>query len=215
MAASSAAAAPARARPARLDFEAGTQIVVHHQTRIPSLRLADGSGDTSFRSVRGQLPGADASVTTVGGQFDASILFDDRYRLVIGGLGAYTAIGPSPRVLTSLDGSPAELRPWTTLRVEFVLPGLDMRFKHRRWMFAAGARVGLGVTWMDAAIVSGAGKEDLSPRPYALGVFVRGNVEACRRLDPVQRACVVAAPTLYDHGWLTGAQLGLRWEWGP
>lgn len=213
--ATTAVAAPAQARPARLDFEAGAQVVVHHLTTVPTMTLADNSGDMSFRSVRGSLPGGDGSLTTVGGLADVSILFDDRYRLVLGGFGAYGAVGPSPRVLTTIDGSPAELRPWTSARLDFVLPGLDMRFKHRRWMFAVGARGGIAVLWMSASIVSANAKEDLSPSPYAASAFVRGNVEVCRRLDPVQRACVVAAPSLYDYGWFTGAQLGLRWEWGP
>jgi hypothetical protein len=198
-----------------VELEGGVDLFVHHMTTIPSLSLADTGNETTLRTFNRDFKSADAHVTTAGLLADVSLTIEDRYRFVLGGAGLSTAVGPSSRVLTNLDGSPAELRPWTTWRLDVELPGFDYRIKHRRWMFAVGARMGVSMIQMDASIASAGQKDMLGTAPHAWSLYVRGNAEVCRRLDPVTRACVVVAPSIYDFGWLNGAQAGLRWEWGP
>ena len=40
------------------------------------------------------------------------------------------------------------------------------------------------------------------------------DIKACRRLDPTTRLCLQVAPRLYDFGFVNGATVGLRIEWG-
>jgi hypothetical protein len=49
----------------------------------------------------------------------------------------------------------------------------------------------------------------------AARVGVRTDVEACRRIDPIERACVFLSPALYEFSAFKGGSAGLRWEFGP
>ena len=57
------------------------------------------------------------------------------------------------------------------------------------------------------------GSSDLKLR--ASSFALRLPIEACRRLDPLERACLVVTPQIYEFGWATGASVAVRWEWGP
>jgi len=208
-------AADARARPSTLEMEGGLQAAFLRMNSVPALNLPEGAGSTSLRSFSTTTPAGDAALGLAGVQADGALVFSGRYRFVLTGFALYGAVGPSARVMGTMDGSAAEVRPWTTWRADVLLPGFDVRFTHRRWLFAMGARTGIGILTMRGAIVSGATKEEIDPVPYAYSFVLRGSGEVCRRLDPVQRACVVVAPSVYDFGWLNGAQVALRWEVGP
>ncbi len=209
------AAADAGARPSTLEMEGGVQAGFLRMNSVPALHLPEGAGTTSLRTLSSSTPAGDAAVGLAGVQADGALVISGRYRLVLSGFALYGAVGPSARVMGTMDGSAAEVRPWTTWRADVLLPGFDVRFTHRRWLFAMGARTGIGIITMRGAIVSGATKEEIDPAPYAYSFVLRGSGEVCRRLDPVQRACVVVAPSVYDFGWLNGAQVALRWEVGP
>ena len=61
--------------------------------------------------------------------------------------------------------------------------------------------------------VSGAGASTLMTLS-GTSLLVQAEIEACRRLDPMTRMCLQAAPRIYDFGFVNGATFGLRVEWG-
>ncbi len=168
---------------------------------------------TPLRSIRAGGLGSAGPLTFVGGHVDSSIVVSDRWVFPMVGGGAYGALGESPRTLTSLDGSIIELRPWTTYRVDLLLPGVGVRFKERRWAFAGTVRPAYTFLGMNAAIASGATSKVVEASGSAPAL--RMSVEACRRVDPTNRACLFVAPNLYEVRFMNGGSIGLRWEWGP
>lgn len=152
-------------------------------------------------------------LTLVGAGAGAGLVFDDRWLLPVVHAELSMATGRSPRVLTALDGSIAEIHPWTAKEVVLHMLGFGVRGKHRRWMAEASVMPGLALTWMDASIARG----DVSTPATALLVSfsLRAEIAGCRRLDPEHRFCVVLAPIVYEHGFFNGGALGLRWETGP
>jgi hypothetical protein len=84
--------------------------------------------------------------------------------------------------------------------------------KHRRFMFVASLRTGVSGMFMNGSIAGGSGE-----MPTALSAksgMLQVELEACRRLDPGTRVCAQLAPRIYDFGFINGATLGLRIEWG-
>ena len=65
---------------------------------------------------------------------------------------------------------------------------------------------------MGGSIAGGTGDSSTSLSGFS-GVL-QAELAACRRLDPVTRVCVQVAPRIYDFGFMNGATLGLRVEWG-
>ena len=128
-------------------------------------------------------------------------------------LEAAIAVGPSPRVVTALDGSIAELHPWTTRYVAADVFGIGVRTKLRRWMLEAILEPGVAIVWMDAQIASGRTASEL--HAAAVSLSLRGTVEVCRRLDPTNRACLAFEPSIYELGFFGGGAVALRWEVGP
>jgi hypothetical protein len=144
-------------------------------------------------------------------QFGVAV--DDRWLLPIAGMSFGWAVGSSPRVVTGVDGSIVELRPWSSDVLTVLLPGLGVRIKQRRWAFAAQVVPVVSVVWMNATVATGASSQDESLFAATLGA--RADLEACRRLDPVERLCVFVAPALYEFSVLGGGSAGLRMEVGP
>jgi hypothetical protein len=134
--------------------------------------------------------------------------------VLIPGLGfaGYGAVGSYDTIVTSADGSIARARPWTTYRLDVLLPGIGYRMKHRRYMFVASVRTGISALHMSGSVAGGTG-ETLAALSGVSGVL-QVELEACRRLDPVTRVCAQVAPRIYDFGFMNGATLGLRVEWG-
>ncbi len=179
---------------------------------VPTLSVP--TTETSARTIQGGTLPSVGSLYFAGLQVDSSFVYKRRLVVPLLGVSGALAVGNSSAVVSSLDGSIAEERPWTAYRLECLLPGLGVRFTVRRWSFAGSVRayvVGLG---MDATVASGAGSSDVST-PSRFGLGARADLEGCRRLDPVNRICVYVAPTLYEFGLVNGGSAGLRWELGP
>ncbi len=166
-----------------------------------------------LRALDGGKVSSTGAASFLGASIDLGLAVDDRFLLPLLGIGGGVSLGSHARVLTSIDGSMVELRPWTMLEGEVLLPGLGVRFKERRWLFAAALRTGYSFMSMKGSVTNLVGTSDLDLG--ATSFALRLPVEACRRLDPMERACFVVTPHLYEFGWATGASVALRWEWGP
>jgi hypothetical protein len=149
--------------------------------------------------------------------WDTGATVNDRWMVPVFGLQFGWAVGTSPEVVTSLDGSIVHMRPWSSDLVTLLLPGFGVRTKARRWMFEASVRPVATFTWMSATVANGAGTSDLADGHslFSETLGVRAELEACRRIDPVQRACLIVSPSLYEFSPLNGGSIGLRWEVGP
>jgi len=177
---------------------------------LPELKSA--STLTAAREVRESRVAIGGSLFAVGGGVDVGLAIDDRVFLPGFGLAAYSAVGSYDTVLTSADGSIARVRPWTTYQLDFLLPGIGYRMKHRRFMFVASIRTGVSGMHMEGSIAGGEG--DTLASLSGVSGLLQVELEACRRLDPVTRICAQLAPRIYDFGFMNGATLGLRVEWG-
>jgi hypothetical protein len=147
---------------------------------------------------------------------DFALILRDRWRLPMLGAVLGGAIGRSPRVWTSADGTMVTLRPWTAGAFTLLGPGLGVRVKYRRWMIGASVRTLMTYIWMGASIANGPDSFELEdPGVSALGFGVRADLEVCRRLDPTLRVCLFGAPHVLEFGLLNGISFGLRTEFGP
>lgn len=179
----------------------------------PSLpALTSPSTLTAAREISESSVKTGRPLVSVGGGFDLGVVLDDHY--VIPGLGfaGYGAVGSYPSILTSADGSIARANPWTTYQVDLLLPGFGYRMKQRRFMFGASLRSGVSFMHMNGSIAGGAGETAVSLT--GASILLQGEIEACRRLDPVTRICLQVSPRIYDFGFMNGATFGLRFEWG-
>jgi hypothetical protein len=167
---------------------------------------------TAARDVpEGKVP-IGGALTAVGAGLDIAMIVDDRWTLPLGGFAAYGAVGSYSSIVTSADGSIARVHPWTTYQLDALLPGLGLRIKERRWMFSATVRTGVTYLHADGVIAGGGGETTTS---FADASFLlQAEIEACRRLDPTTRLCLQVAPRVYDFGFMNGATVGLRVEWG-
>jgi len=149
--------------------------------------------------------------------WDTSLTIDDRWLIPILGIQYGWSVGESPDVVTSLDGTIVHMQTWTTNVLTALLPGAGVRGKVRRWMFSADVRPVASFVWMSAMAAQGTNSSDLGDGHslFAVGLGVRAELEACRRVDPVQRACLVVSPALYEFSAMNGGSIGLRWEVGP
>lgn len=163
------------------------------------------------------LPQADVptgnAASFVGGGLGFEIAFGDRTRVPLLGLSVVGAVGRSPRVVSSLDGSIVEVDTWKSGIVTLLFPGIGFRSKARRWMFEGAVQPGFAYLFSSGSIANGARSIDTTF--HAATFALQGDVAVCRRLDPIDRACLFAAPAIYEFGWLDAFTVGLRWEVGP
>lgn len=155
---------------------------------------------------------SNSSLFGIGAYFDTSLTIADRVVVPLIGIGVYGMLGSYDSVVTTIDGSIAEIRPWTTFRIDVPGPGLGYRVKKRRWMFGAALRV--GVSYMETGASIAGATEWHNVTLKAAVPLVQLEIEGCRRLDPITRVCVNVAPRIYDGVFMNGAILGLRMEWG-
>lgn len=202
-----AASEPARAD---VDVQLATTAGAAWTRALPALTTP--SVTTGAREVPEARIPIGGSLTWMGAGFELGMTVDDRILIPGVGIAGYAAVGSYDTVLSAADGSIARVRPWTAYRLDILLPGIGYRMKHRRYMFEASLRTGVSAMYMGGSISGGAGDTATSLSAYA-GVL-QAELEACRRLDPVTRVCVQVAPRIYDFGFMNGATLGLRVEWG-
>jgi hypothetical protein len=206
-----AASSPAKADKATgLDGSLGGQ--VDWMPYVPTLSVP--TTETSARTIPGGTLPSVGSLFFAGAQVDSSFVYRGRLVVPLLGISGALAVGQSPVVISSLDGSIAEQRPWTAYRFECLLPGVGVRLTARRWTLGASVRAYVVGVGMDATVAAGGGSSDLSI-PSRIGLGARADVEGCRRLDPMNRICLFVAPTLYELGLFNGGAAGLRWELGP
>ncbi len=173
--------------------------------------------DTPLRTLpMGDLPST-GSQQFLAFTWDTGLTVKDRWQVPLFGLQMGGAIGTSAEGITSVDGTIVHQRPWSSDIVSFLLPGLGVRTKERRWMFSAQVRPVVSLVWMNDLAAAGASTSDVGPdqQAFALGLGLRAELEACRRIDPVQRACLLVSPALYEFSAMNGGSIGLRWEVGP
>jgi hypothetical protein len=207
---SAAIALAARPAHADLDFQVAAGAGVSWIRTMPTLKSERTS--TAARELPEHQVPIGGSVTALGGSFDLSLVASDRWFIPAAGFAAYGAIGNYPTVLTSIDGSIARIRPWTTYEIDILLPGIGYRIKRRRFMFSASVRTGVTSLHVDGSIAGGADQQAVSYVGFS--PMVQAEIEACRRVDPVTRVCLQIAPRIYDFGIMNGATFGLRVEWG-
>ncbi len=128
-------------------------------------------------------------------------------------LGTSTSVGLYDEQRTSIDGSIAHVRPWTGDLYDFGFGGLGYRTNYRRWTFGATGRLGVTYEMMGADAAYGSSTYDLGPAQWF--AYVRLDVEACRRLDVLERICLVASPNIYAFDQpFHGGMLSFRYELG-
>lgn len=185
---------------------------------VPSLKVHEQTGE--LRDVRdGRLPSYGAQ-HFLGLGLDMAWAYRDRWVFPLIGVTLATAVGPSSRAVSSLDGAIVEVRGWTSRYVGVALPGLGLRFKERRWMFQGLARPYLENVWVNASLFQGVHSQDLEG-VWGVAASIRLDAEVCRRLDPETRLCVLVAPRLFSFAAgapvgapLAGAGFAVRWEVG-
>ena len=195
---------------ADVDFQVSAAAGVRWIRTMPTMR--NGSVTTFARELPRQRVALGDSVTALGGALDLGLVVDDRWIVPGFGVGAYGAIGSYPTIATSVDGSIARVRPWSTVELEILLPGVGYRMKRRRFMVSASLRTGISSLHVGGSVAGGADEQPL--RLSGVSPMVQAEIEGCRRLDPVTRVCLQVAPRIYDFGIMNGATFGLRVEWG-
>ena len=199
----------AAAAESQLELDGAFAAFGTYMRAMPPLPLA--SSDAA-RTLSGRLPSV-GHLTLAGASGDLTLTLDRHIVLPIAGIGLSAAVGSSPRVLSSVDGSIVEQRPWTTYMGDLLLPGIGYRIKERRWMFSGVVRTGLSYVSTSGSAASGADTSEI--RGSALSVMVRVELEACRRIDPTERVCFAVSPSIYQFGFGNAVTAGLRWEFGP
>ncbi|MDB4946296.1 MAG: hypothetical protein JWP97_5830 [Labilithrix sp.] len=203
-------ASPARAEGTSIDFQASWQVGGAYLRKVPALTM--GEVATPARSLARQEITTGGSLVGLGGAVDTSFTVNGRWFVPLAGVGLYAAVGTYDTVRTTVDGSIAYYRPWSTWQGDLLLPGLGRRFTRRRWMFAADVRLGASFLVGRGSVADGATSTRLELTGASFAVLAE--VEACRRLDPENRVCLQVAPRLYDFGAINGGTFGLRWEIG-
>lgn len=160
----------------------------------------------------GTIPTA-PSLTFMGARADLGLYAGHHWFFPLLGASVDGAVGPSQATVSTLDGSVVESRPWTSYRVEALLPGIGYRAIERRWLFSGTLRLGV-VGYGMADGVASAGMTQHSEATSSVELAVHVELKACRRLDPTNRACLLLSPSLYEGEFLNGGSLGLLWEYG-
>ena len=200
-------------RPGRHDGEVSFDVRDYWLRSMPTFSM----GQTTPIGVRtvgdGVLPST-GDQHFLGFGVDTKYIYNQRYEFPIFGLVGGGAIGQSPRVVTSLDGTMVDMKPWTAGAFTFLLPGVGLRFKERRWMFSANVRMAATFVWEQVSFASGRSMDDSPPTLWASTFGARAHLEVCRRLDASERLCLFIEPHLYEFNAMNGGSAGLRWEIG-
>jgi hypothetical protein len=208
-----ASAGEGRAEAAETQLELGGAFTGFgtYMRAMPAMTLGGVDGPRQS-ALSGALPSV-GHLTLGGASAELTLAVDRHITLPIAGLALSGAIGSSPRVLSSVDGSIVQQRPWSTYMADVLLPGIGYRIKERRWMFSAALRTGVSYAAMSGSIASGA--DNWATSASALSFLLRVELEGCRRLDPLERVCFAVSPSVYQFGFGNGVTAGLRWEFGP
>lgn len=178
---------------------------------MPSLSSTSIASTPARNVGEGKIP-IGGSLVAIGAGFDLGVTVDDRWVVPLLGFAGYGTIGTYDTVVTSIDGSIARVRPWSTYEIDALLPGIGYRWKKRRFLFSASLRSGVVALGANGSIAGGTESTPISLS--GISGLLQAEIEACRRLDPVTRVCLQVAPRIYNFGFMNGATFGLRVEWG-
>lgn len=194
--------------------DVGAELAFGAGVLVTSLPSPTAASLTTSRTIPGdaRIPTGGRYVGMLGAHVDAVLALDRHTILPLFGAAGYGAVGSFDTIVTSVDGSIARVHPWTSARLDLLLPGFGLRGVHRRFAGSAVLRSGIGGAWVGGELAEGT--EAVPFSSARITPLLQLEVEACRRLDPAQRLCLVAAPRLHDFGWLTGLGVALRWEVG-
>jgi hypothetical protein len=197
------------AAPVRADGSMAVSFDVHARwfAGLPAFDSTDAPRRLPNASLR---TGNPASFVGVGASWEASF---GHLRLPLLGASLDHTVGRGPTVIDSLDGSIVEIDTWNTTLATLLLPGIGFRWKARRWMFEAAVQPGVSFFSTSGRIAVAGSTTDLDLKTTLF--MLRGDAAICRRIDPVDRACLFFAPALYEVGAFNGGSIGLRWEMGP
>lgn len=200
------------AREARADFDFQFATNMNGAWVRQSPTLSARSVSTSARDIAAGDVETGGGLAMLGPSADVDLTIDDRWKVPLVGAAAYWAVGSYDTTVTSLDGSIARVRPWSTFRADLFLPGVGRRWKHRRNMWGAAIRTGVSFVTVGGSVAAGSESEPLSLG--ATSFLLAVELEACRRLDPTTRVCIQVVPRVYDHELMNGLTFGVRMEWG-
>lgn len=187
-------------------IDSSVELGVKRLRRLPDVNVFPGDATRG-----GQVPIGEGLTMTTGAA-SLGLAVSERWVLNLARIGASFAVGRSPRVVSGVDGAITEVRPWTTAQIDMEMWGVTWRKKVRRFLFEVGVWPGVSVLWMKASQATG--DDTTSLAAFAVSPVIRGDIAACRRLDPSHRLCLSFAPLIYEHGFLNGAAVSLRWEVG-
>lgn len=200
-------------RPARHDGEISLDVRDYWLRSMPTFSLSDAT-QIGVRSVGAGVLPTTGEQHFLGFGVDSKYVYQQRWEFPIIGLVGAGAIGQSPRVVTSLDGTMVDMKPWTAAAFTLLLPGVGLRFKSGRWMFGANVRFAASFVWEQVSFASGRSTDETPPAVWAATFGARAHAEICRRLDPEERLCLFIEPHLYEFSGMNGGSAGLRWEYG-
>jgi len=194
--------------------EVSLRLTLQHMPSLPAGSLRETTGtDLRFYPEGASIPMGNP-MTFVGLEGGFAFTLDDRWVLPFLSVGVYAPVGPMPDVLSNIAGSVVRVSPSTGYRVDASFLGLGFRQNDRR--FSYGFRIMPYIAFMPSlstAVLEGNAFTPLSGTRVIWGA-VRFEGEACRRLDPYRRACLVVTPSIFEGRWLNGLALSLKVELG-
>jgi hypothetical protein len=194
--------------------EVSLRLTLQHMPSLPAGALRQGtSTDLRFYPEDARIPMGNP-MTFVGLEGGFAFTLDDRWVLPFLSVGVYAPVGPMPDVLSNIAGSVVRVSPSTGYRMDASFLGLGFRQNDRR--FSYGFRIMPYIAFMpslSSAVLEGNAFTPLSGTRVIWGA-VRFEGEACRRLDPYRRACLVVTPSIFEGRWLNGLALSLKVELG-
>ncbi len=194
--------------------EVSLRLTLQHMPSLPAGSLRESTvSDLRLYPENASVPMGNP-MTYVGLEGGIAFTLDDRWVLPFVSVGVYAPVGPMPDVLTNIAGSVARVSPSTGYRVDASFLGLGFRQNDRR--FSYGFRILPYVAFvpsMSTAVLEGSAFTLLGGTRFIWGA-VRFEGEACRRLDPYRRACLVVSPSIFEGRWLNGLALSLKVELG-
>ena len=194
--------------------EGDATVLPNTSSSSPSFSVTDVS--TSGRaSISGSTPPFRFPMGFVGLRAGMDFVAADRTVIPLLDVGVFGIVGQYSEVLTSVDGSFLSVSPSTMVLIDGEISGIGLRFKHRRWMFGAAIKPGVAFMVANGAVADGKGFTSIDSGLTAFSPTLRVDLQVCRRFDPIERACLVAQPNVYEWGWGNGGSLAIRYEFGP
>src|SRR5205807_689116 len=125
---------PTIARADSSAIEASIDLHFHHLRSFPDVEHAAADESEGRPLPEAKIPTGNAE-NFLGVGLGLEMAMHDRIRVPLLGFSLASAIGSSPRVYGSIDGSIVEVDTWKSGLLTVLFPGYGFRVKERRWMF--------------------------------------------------------------------------------